>query len=167
MFGGSLAGNVSSSSLSSSRSCSRFVFSWRVSFGTACPPFRQADQIIRAAFIARQPIPSRPSGRHMTLSDLVAAIDSERRHGNLSSAKRNAQGNFELVLAGLGRKDSQRVHEIDAAIEAIFTKCLSCLRLLGVVGECEPSFGHFDEKGLMLRSASRLRQPNALGSVVP
>src|SRR5262249_36140526 len=28
------------------------------------------------------------SGRHMTLSDLVAAIDSERQHGNLSSAIR-------------------------------------------------------------------------------
>jgi predicted DNA-binding ribbon-helix-helix protein len=27
-------------------------------------------------------------GRHVTLSDLVAAIDSERRHGNLSSAIR-------------------------------------------------------------------------------
>ena len=28
------------------------------------------------------------SGRDMTLSDLVATIDSERRHGNLSSAIR-------------------------------------------------------------------------------
>jgi predicted DNA-binding ribbon-helix-helix protein len=28
------------------------------------------------------------TGRHMTLSDLVGAIDSERRHGNLSSAIR-------------------------------------------------------------------------------
>ena len=28
------------------------------------------------------------SGRHMTLSELVATIDSERRHGNLSSAIR-------------------------------------------------------------------------------
>jgi|SoiMethySBSTD1v2_1073268.scaffolds.fasta_scaffold298175_1 predicted DNA-binding ribbon-helix-helix protein len=27
-------------------------------------------------------------GRHVTLSDLVATIDSERRHGNLSSAIR-------------------------------------------------------------------------------
>jgi hypothetical protein len=60
----------------------------------------------------------------------------------------------------------RRVHEIDAAIEAIFTKCLSCLRLRGVLGECKPSFGHFDEKGLVLRSAGRLRQPNALSSVV-
>jgi predicted DNA-binding ribbon-helix-helix protein len=39
-------------------------------------------------------------GREMTLSDLVAAIDSDRRHGNLSSAIRlyvldhyRAQGN--------------------------------------------------------------------------
>jgi predicted DNA-binding ribbon-helix-helix protein len=43
----------------------------------------------------------------MTLSDLVAAIDSERQHGNLSSAKRVAQGRFDLVLPGLGRKDRQ------------------------------------------------------------
>jgi hypothetical protein len=43
----------------------------------------------------------------MTLSDLVAAIDSERQHGNLSLAKRIAQGDFDLVLAGLGRKDRQ------------------------------------------------------------
>jgi len=28
------------------------------------------------------------SGRHMTLSDMVATIDSDRRHGNLSSAIR-------------------------------------------------------------------------------
>jgi predicted DNA-binding ribbon-helix-helix protein len=28
------------------------------------------------------------AGRHMTLSDLVASIDSERQHGNLSSAVR-------------------------------------------------------------------------------
>ncbi len=27
-------------------------------------------------------------GRHVTLSDMVASIDSERRHGNLSSAIR-------------------------------------------------------------------------------
>jgi hypothetical protein len=43
---------------------------------------------------------------------------------------------------------------------------LSCLRLLGVFGERKPSFGHFDEKGLMLRNAGCLRQPNALSSVV-
>jgi hypothetical protein len=43
---------------------------------------------------------------------------------------------------------------------------LSCLRLLGALGERKPSFGHFDEKGLMLRSAGCLRQPNALSSIV-
>jgi hypothetical protein len=45
---------------------------------------------------------------------------------------------------------------------------LSCLRLLGVLGEriISPFFGHFDEKGLMSRSAGCLRQSNALGSVV-
>jgi hypothetical protein len=42
------------------------------------------------------------------LSDLVAAIDSERQHGNLSSAKRIAQDDFDLVRPGLGRKDRQR-----------------------------------------------------------
>jgi len=137
------------------------------------------------------------------LSDLVAAIDSERQHGNLSSAKRIAQDDFVLVRPGLGRKDRQgassvilfrcctarrccgstrgfamwrelfrlnasprRVHEIDAATSTIFTKCLSCLRLRGVLGERKPSFGHFDEKGSLSRSAGRLRQPNALNSVV-
>ena len=34
------------------------------------------------------------SGRDMTLSDLVAAIDSERQHGNLSSAIRLYVLNF-------------------------------------------------------------------------
>jgi len=42
------------------------------------------------------------------LSDLVAAIDSERQHGNRSSAKRIAQDDFDLVRPGLGRKDRQR-----------------------------------------------------------
>jgi hypothetical protein len=42
------------------------------------------------------------------LSDLVAAIDSERQHGNLSSAKRIAQDDFDLVRPSLGRKDRQR-----------------------------------------------------------
>ena len=51
-------------------------------------------------------------------------------------------------------------------IEATFTSYLSCLRLLGVLGERKPSFGHFDEKGLMFRSAGCLRQSNALSSVV-
>jgi hypothetical protein len=42
------------------------------------------------------------------MTDLVAAIDSERQHGNLSSAKRIAQDDFDLVLLGLGRKDRQQ-----------------------------------------------------------
>jgi hypothetical protein len=33
------------------------------------------------------------------------------------------------------------------------------LRLLGVLGERKPSLGHFDEKGLMLRTAGCLRHP--------
>jgi len=33
------------------------------------------------------------------------------------------------------------------------------LRLLGVLGERKPSLGHFDEKGLMLRTAGCLGHP--------
>ena len=55
---------------------------------------------------------------------------------------------------------------LDFPIEATFTKCLSSLHLLRMLGERKPSFGHFDEKGLLLRSARCLRQPNALSSVV-
>jgi hypothetical protein len=43
---------------------------------------------------------------------------------------------------------------------------LSILRLLGVLGEPNPPFGHFAEKGFMRRSASFLRQPNALSGVL-
>jgi predicted DNA-binding ribbon-helix-helix protein len=49
-------------------------------------------------------------GRHMTLSDLVAAIDTGRQHGNLSSAIRlfvldhyQAAGHGEAVPAPHGR----------------------------------------------------------------
>ena len=47
-------------------------------------------------------------GRHVTLSDLVASIDSERRHGNLSSAIRlfvldHYQAGAEAVPAPRGR----------------------------------------------------------------
>ncbi len=35
-----------------------------------------------------------PLRRHMTSSDLVAVIDSERQHGNLSSAMRNVDSKF-------------------------------------------------------------------------
>jgi hypothetical protein len=41
--------------------------------------------------------------------DLIAAIDSERQHGNRSSTKRIAQHDFDLVRPGLGRNDRQRV----------------------------------------------------------
>src|SRR5882672_1495357 len=40
------------------------------------------------------------------------------------------------------------------------------MRLLGVPGEPIPPFGHFAEKGFMHRSASFLRQPNALSGVL-
>jgi len=43
-------------------------------------------------------------GRDMTLSDLVAAIDSERRHGNLSSAIRLFV--LDHYRAQLGEKDA-------------------------------------------------------------
>jgi hypothetical protein len=43
---------------------------------------------------------------------------------------------------------------------------LSIPRLLGVLGEPNPPFGHFDEKGFMRRSASFLRQPNALRRIL-
>jgi hypothetical protein len=42
-------------------------------------------------------------------------------------------------------------------VEATFTSC--------VLGKRKPSFGHFDEKGLMYRGAGCLRQSNALSSV--
>jgi hypothetical protein len=51
-------------------------------------------------------------------------------------------------------------------IEATFTSCLSRSHLLGTLGERKPSFGHFDEKRLMIRSARCLGQSNALGNVV-
>src|SRR4029450_4495659 len=41
-------------------------------------------------------------GRHMTLSDLVGAIDAQRRHGNLSSAVRRVSPH---AVVGLGRRD--------------------------------------------------------------
>ena len=50
------------------------------------------------------------SGRDMTLSDLVAAIDSERRQGNLSSAIRLFVLNFyrnQLADVREGRDDAE------------------------------------------------------------
>jgi hypothetical protein len=40
-----------------------------------------------------------------------------------------------------------------------------CLRLLGMLGERKPSFGHFDENGLVCRRAGGLGQSNAVCSV--
>jgi hypothetical protein len=51
-------------------------------------------------------------------------------------------------------------------IEATVTSGLFCPHLLGAFGERKPSFGHFDEKRLMVRSARCLGQSNALGNVV-
>jgi hypothetical protein len=51
-------------------------------------------------------------------------------------------------------------------IDATLHKLFIVLAFLGVLGERKPSLGHFDEKGLMFRSAGCLRQSNALSSVV-
>jgi predicted DNA-binding ribbon-helix-helix protein len=58
------------------------------------------------------------SGRDMTLSDLVAAIDSERQHGNLSSAIRLFVLDFyrnQLSEHKAGREGSHGVMEARAA----------------------------------------------------
>ena len=49
-------------------------------------------------------------GRDMTLSDLVATIDTDRRHGNLSSAIRLFVLDYyrQNANAGLGDKDASR-----------------------------------------------------------
>jgi predicted DNA-binding ribbon-helix-helix protein len=51
------------------------------------------------------------SGRDMTLSELVAAIDSDRRHGNLSSAIRL------FVLEHYRGQSAEEKHERSAALE--------------------------------------------------
>jgi hypothetical protein len=51
-------------------------------------------------------------------------------------------------------------------LKATFTRYLSYLSLLGVLDERKPSLRHFDEKGLMFRSAGCLCQSNALSSAV-
>jgi hypothetical protein len=53
----------------------------------------------------------------------------------------------------------------EGGFEAAFHGDRSSARLLGSLGERKPSFGHFDEKGLMFRSASCLRQSNAVSGV--
>jgi len=52
------------------------------------------------------------SGRDMTLSDLVATIDSERRHGNLSSAIRL------FVLDYYRAQATGQTADKDASVEA-------------------------------------------------
>jgi predicted DNA-binding ribbon-helix-helix protein len=52
-------------------------------------------------------------GRDMTLSDLVATIDSERQHGNLSSAIRLFVLDFyRQQLSGDSDKDSHDPHDL-------------------------------------------------------
>lgn len=52
--------------------------------------------------------------RQMTLSDLVASIDTDRRHGNLSSAIRLFVLDFYRLQGGESRKASDQVHDSDA-----------------------------------------------------
>ena len=56
-------------------------------------------------------------GRHMTLSDIVGMIDSERQHGNLSSAIR-------LFVLDYYRSPRPEATAIPEAIEAA-DRCLS------------------------------------------
>jgi len=60
-------------------------------------------------------------GRNMTLSDLVAAIDSERRHGNLSSAIR-------LFVLDHYRAHMGAIMEQAAGRDMIGTRAASALR---------------------------------------
>src|SRR2546427_6867013 len=50
--------------------------------------------------------------RHMTLSDLVAAIDSQRQHGNLSSALRLFVLDFYRTQLSHGKEGRDDTHEI-------------------------------------------------------
>jgi len=54
-------------------------------------------------------------GRDMTLSELVAAIDSERRHGNLSSAIRLFVLDHYRSMIGDDRSDRNTTRELMAA----------------------------------------------------
>ena len=49
------------------------------------------------------------TGRNMTLSDLVAAIDSDRRQGNLSSAESNADCTAPLASKSPLNESSSRL----------------------------------------------------------
>ena len=55
-------------------------------------------------------------GRHVTLSDLVATIDSERRHGNLSSAIRLFVLDFYRTRLSADKEESEGEHGM--AVEA-------------------------------------------------
>jgi predicted DNA-binding ribbon-helix-helix protein len=51
--------------------------------------------------------------RHITLSDLVASIDSERHHGNLSSAVRLfVLGHFQAKTDGNGHADGRSIDSV-------------------------------------------------------
>ena len=50
--------------------------------------------------------------RHITLSDLVAAIDSQRQHGNLSSALRLFVLDFYRTQLSHGKEGRDDTHEI-------------------------------------------------------
>ncbi len=60
-------------------------------------------------------------GRNMTLSDLVAAIDSERRHGNLSSAIRLFVLDHYRALVGLAHSshDTGEIANFRPAVSAL------------------------------------------------
>jgi predicted DNA-binding ribbon-helix-helix protein len=60
-------------------------------------------------------------GRNMTLSDLVAAIDGERRHGNLSSAIRLFVLDHYRALVGLPHNghDTGEISSFKPAVSAL------------------------------------------------
>ena len=59
-------------------------------------------------------------GRHMTLSDLVGAIDSQRQHGNLSSALRLFVLDF--YRSQVSEKDSRDgIHDMMARPASAFS----------------------------------------------
>jgi predicted DNA-binding ribbon-helix-helix protein len=51
--------------------------------------------------------------RHMTLSDLVAAIDAQRQHGNLSSAIRLFVLDFYRAQFSEAKEGHNGAHEVD------------------------------------------------------
>lgn len=57
-------------------------------------------------------------GRDMTLSDLVASIDSERRHGNLSSAIRLFVLDHYRGMLGVAHNGHDTAHELPSFRQA-------------------------------------------------